>query len=116
MADTKEKLIEIIGKYYEPSSVPTFSLFADYLIANGVTVQKWIPVTERLPDIELVDAKTEELDLFACLVNKIAFHGTRKSYITKAWYDGKGFIDIDCIDITNEITHWMPLQEPPKGE
>lgn len=23
---------------------------ADYLLANGVTVQKWIPVTERLPE------------------------------------------------------------------
>lgn len=79
------------------------------------TEDGWISVSERLPDIELVAAQAEDIDLlFACLVNKISFHGSRKSFVTKAWYDGKGFIDISCIDITNEITHWMPLPEPPR--
>ena len=28
----------------------SFEDVADYLISNGVTVQEWIPVTERLPE------------------------------------------------------------------
>ena len=47
--DVREKLVEILtnagmGKYET-------QYIADILIANGVTVQRWIPVTERLPDM-----------------------------------------------------------------
>ena len=87
---------------------------ADYMIANGVTVQQWIPVTERKQDLELVEVKAEDMDLFPCLVSKNTQHPRRKKIVTKAWYDGIGFMDTDCIDITNEVTHWMPLPQPPK--
>ena len=38
---------------------------AGFLIANGVTVQDWIPVTERLPDKEFWEhqKKFEDEDL-----------------------------------------------------
>ena len=89
---------------------------ADYLIDNGVTVQEWISVKDRLPDLELVEAKTFDCDLYPCLVtikNKRAEGGR---YVGKAWYDGKGFMNADCVDITYEVTHWMPLPPAPKGE
>ena len=54
----REKLIEIIGltEYGNGALVGKnfqrgfIGKIADHLIANGVTVQKWIPVSERLPD------------------------------------------------------------------
>jgi hypothetical protein len=69
MDNTREKLIELVDEAEEHSEyicVHTREcedcpgrkygdkcreyLKADHLIANGVTVQKWIPVTERLPE------------------------------------------------------------------
>ena len=85
----------------------------DSLIANGVTIQRWIPVTERLPDLELVDAKTDDNDLFPCLVSRKHQRAKKGKYVAKAWYDGCGFIDGDSVDVTDEVTHWMPLPETP---
>ena len=108
----REKLIELLmdmpfgNSTYEEEERHMEDL-ADYLIANGVTVQQWIPVTERKPDLELVEVKAEDMDLFPCLISKNTVYAKR--IVTKAWYDGIGFMDSDCIDITNEVTHWMPL-------
>ena len=45
-----EKLIEILRKPIFPHELvdPTEAV-ADYLLDNGVTVQEWIPVDDRLP-------------------------------------------------------------------
>lgn len=73
---------------------------------------EWISVGERLPDIELHKAKAVVPDvLFPCLVVR---EGNIVSYIEKAWYWGVKFTTQDCTDITDSITHWMPLPEPPK--
>ena len=49
--DVREKLIEILRKPIFPHELvdPTEAV-ADYLLDSGVTVQEWIPVTERLPE------------------------------------------------------------------
>ena len=77
-------------------------LMVDRLIANGVTVQEWIPVTERLPD----DSATVTL----CTRSRIVGPGFYDKH-TKTWvqyYSGCAiFVD---------VTHWMPLPQPPKGE
>ena len=87
----REKLIELIEQEYYCS----IEEIADYLIANGVTIQKWIPVTERLPE----DAST---------VLAIDNDGTISSaYYVGRWHSG-GDLDEDA------VTHWMPLPEPPK--
>lgn len=70
---------------------------ADHLIANGVTVQQWIPVTERLP-------KEEDADEHDCVL----VHTSNRDNLIVAreavW---------KC---TEFVTHWQPLHEPPKGE
>jgi hypothetical protein len=74
-----------------------YAIRADYLIANGVTVAKWIPVTERLPDC-------------ADTVLAVDRDGTMSTaYYVGYWHSG-GYLDEDA------VTHWMPLPEPPKGE
>ena len=53
--DVRKKLVELLneaffdynhgkGDGYIPKN------FADHLVANGVTVQEWIPVKDRLPE------------------------------------------------------------------
>ena len=55
MSDVKEKLLELLmdkpfGRATEEEETEHIEDVADYLVANGVTVQEWIPVTERLPE------------------------------------------------------------------
>ena len=92
------------------------SCLADHLISNGVVVREWIPVEERFPDLELVEAMSNDTDFYPCLavIKHERLMGRR--YISKLWYDKNGFIDGDCIDRTSNVTHWMPLPEPPKEE
>ena len=50
----REKLIEILGGMSGIAWSPSVrGIIADYLLANGVTVQKWIPVSERMPENEV---------------------------------------------------------------
>ena len=87
---------------------------ADYLLANGVTVQRWIPVTERLPDTIPYGAGMA----YSEAVNVLT---TGRKVLTAIW-DGMDFIaDAEFWAAEGEeITHWasvpLPLPEPPKEE
>lgn len=69
-----------------------YELIADHLIANGVTIQRWISVTERLPE-----ETRDEYVLVVC-----DYYGKIKVETRKMWH-------IDAC-----VTHWMPLPQPPK--
>ena len=103
MPNTREKLVELLrGCPYRPRPNCLGELIADYLIANGVTVQQWISVKDRLPD-----------DICPVLVAleglNIAFHGWYQD--EKWWSVGAG-----SRPFTQKVTNWMPLPQPPKGE
>lgn len=83
----------------------------------------WFTVSERLPKeerrnyiAEMQAAGILDIDLYPCLVVKAAPKAPAKRFITKAWFDGHGFIDMDCIHITRAVTHWMPMPELPPLE
>lgn len=80
--------------------------FVDYLLANGVTVQKWIPVSERLP-------KRGEFVLFAYAKENRNPTMYAKNTMAVGRYDQKMFLVEGC---AVKVTHWMPLPEPPKEE
>ena len=100
--NVKEKLVELIESARYCGS-NTSDEIADHLISNGVTVQEWISVTERLPeddrDVLAYSSIGEESRIYpACYSNGV-------------WFD--------CVfnaPATGTTTHWMPLPEPPKGE
>ena len=100
--DFREKLIELIGEAIELYPSEREEL-ADYLIANGVTVQEWISVKDRLPE------KGEEVLVFDTRENWTGFAWLRPD---ETW-TALGFdFPLDL----GEVTHWMPMTPPPKGE
>ena len=109
--DVREKLIEILRKPIFPHELvdPTEAV-ADYLLDSGVTVQEWISVKDRLPDLISCNAGTAYSEAV------IAWTSGRKAMI--AVWDGIDWIaPFDYWEAWGEeITHWMPLPEPPKGE
>ena len=101
MPNTRKNLRELIDQYYIQNFAPTNRKLTDHLIANGVTVQKWIPVTERLPE----------------LWQTVIVCDTREQYVGACMYYGNDdWLHDDKLWDTSEITHWMPLPKPPKGE
>ena len=91
-------------------------VIAENLIANGVTIQKWIPVSDRLPDLELVKAQANDEQPYPCLVTIKHRPSRGGKCVIKLWYDGEGFVDRDYMEWTALVTHWVPLPEPPEGE
>ena len=97
--DVKEKLVELLA----PTSLnfEEAAYLADYLVKNGVTVQEWISVKDGLPESGkesvLIGLRWGEVDIGWCE------DGRWDSEFVNEYEDG-------------EVTHWMPLPQPPKGE
>ena len=97
-----ELLTEFYGcdpMYYDVDALA----IADHLIANGVTVQEWISVEDRLPE--------EKVD---CIVHYQHAYCDNDDYwaIGFCCYDGEKF----QFNPAYKVTHWMPIPHPPKGE
>ena len=108
--DVREKLVELLDIIIQPGQ-KTLGDIADHLIANGVTVQEWISVDERMPDA----------CGFPCLLcgensfGQIRVFEGFTGYMERGkleWHSNQKDVDIDVWT----ITHWMPLPLPPKGE
>ena len=91
---------------------------ADYLLAHGVVVRRWIPVTERLPEKDgSYLCFSQYLGSGWCSVRGFARDGRKKDEYDfqrrwkNVWYDYDSEYGYCVID---SITHWMPLPEPPK--
>lgn len=115
MADTREKLVQLLNKAnsacvgmdcyegckFSHESDCLYKLMADVMIANNVTVQEWIPVTERLPEYG---------QIVLAFGKRHATSGMFRGTTSKPnWWHWKG-------NMYKEVSHWMPLPEPPKGE
>ena len=72
---------------------------ADYLTENGVTIQRWIPVTERLPE-----EMKKVLIWRSCGFSEVAF------WTGYRWEQTWEF------EVIYSVTHWMPLPNPPQEE
>ena len=71
------------------------------LMEDAPAVQQWIPVTERLPE--------RSAEVLVC--------DTREDYVSVWEYMGDElWYGNEVIWATEDITHWMHLPEPPKGE
>ena len=103
--DVREKLIEILRKPIFPHElVDPIEAVADYLLDSGVTVQEWISVEDRLPEnggYVVCIAKRNPFSRFMPMVARI---------------EKNGWVNPITEQYISEVTHWMPLPEPPDCE
>ena len=126
--DVREKLVELIKDGIRKGLRAkgddrldySFEDVADHLISNGVTVQEWISVKDRLPEkngayLTVINCFGRHLTID---VHSFAKDGEAVDEYNLAgekdvwyFYDSEyGYVPSDS------VTHWMPLPEPPKGE
>ena len=118
--DVREKLVELIKDGIRKGLRAkgddrldySFECVADYLISNGVTVQEWISVKDKLPPYNRnVLVYRPNMAMKILVDNYYGYYGEDDAEWHEGWAKyGK--------DIHNNplITHWMPLPQPPKGE
>ena len=102
--NVREKLVELIDNML-PHEGKTFEeALADHLISNGVTVQEWISVDDELPEIGgyvVCIAKRNPFSRFMPMVARI---------------EKNGWVNPITEQYISEVTHWMPMPQPLKGE
>ena len=116
--DVREKLVELIesARYWGSN---TSEEIADNLLENGVTVQEWIQVDDRLPEIPEGLAESPEPVLYMMKNTKTIYAGYygecgvwRDKYF-RQYSDSRNGVDAD------DVTCWMyqcDLPQTPKGE
>ena len=114
--DVREKLVELLtDNLPRCGNLPSWDnplqlscdeqvqRIADHLIMNGVTVQEWISVDDRLPRINV----------------GVLVYTPRLKNIFEAFYKVDGKWEIFSYRggeiLNDEVTHWMPIPQPPKG-
>ena len=100
---------------WTPSRVKT--LIARQKAADVAPVQKWIPVTERLPIKEEYTAKAEDgTEYYVRLL--IAYKTDTVEYKI-GYYDGYKWMAEMSIRLIKDVVAWMPfhnMPQPPKEE
>ena len=100
--DVKEKLVELLDRFVYDEWYGNGDI-AEKLISNGVTVQEWISVKDRLPDAGgyvVCIAKRNPFSRFMPMVARI---------------EKNGWVNPITEQYISEVTHWMHIPEPPKG-
>ena len=148
--DVRGKLVELIGstEYGNGSLVGNnfqkgfIEKIATHLIANGVTVQEWISVKDRLPEsgvhvlicCEMHRYGGEIAGKYVCdgyyaEANKIIAGGfpdecnceyseeDDEYYLCEGWYEViKNWDDYSSVTVEDFVTHWMPMPLAPEEE
>ena len=115
--DVRKKLVELLDNAIIDSDdnygFPNTIQVADHLIAHGVTVQEWISASEP-------PKKITNKVIVLCKNGYIGYGHYEDYKGERTWYNlesGKPFTDWDLEDCESyEVTHWMPIPQPPKGE
>ena len=102
--EMRDRLIELIKNARKNTKgancdIERNMLFADHLLANGVIVQEWISVKDMLPKED----------------NRVlVWLGIRLYDYTQI--DTDRLLNGRFVRWGNDVTHWMPLPNPPKEE
>lgn len=141
MPNTREKLIELLAKYFDIGDSYAYNLtrdkrafmcgtmgfddfvefddetvadIANHLIANGVTVQepKVVEIDQFNKWISVKDRLPEDnSNVMACLWIEEEGRVYPAFYAHGVWWDR-----VFSTPTTNTTTHWQPMPQPPKGE
>ena len=98
--DVREKLVELLDRFVYDEWYGNGDI-AEKLISNGVTVQEWISVEDRLPEN---------------IANRVLVVCERSNGVFYAHYEKPFWINLETDKpFISTVTHWMPLPPPPKG-
>ena len=126
--DVREKLVELIEKASYECDEGTRDLYdmrevadgiADFLIANGVTVQEWISVKDKLPEVVSIHkgyrgTVKKSIRVLCVCVQKSGKTMVKEGYCE--WYNDYQEPRWQIPGTIDEVTHWQYLPQPPKGE
>lgn len=93
-ADLIEKLTDRCARYAEE-------------IAVLQEREKWVPVTERLPD-------TEKQDYVLVCVTEKCSKIEYQNAVVMAFVSEEGFVDVEMDYLLQGVTHWRPLPDGPE--
>ena len=104
--DVREKLVEL---FYDNNvrcdqKIEGLADNVMGIIDHVVTVQEWVSVNDRLPEVGgyvVCIAKRNPFSRFMPMVARI---------------EKNGWVNPITEQYISEVTHWMPLPHPPKGE
>ena len=127
--DIREKLVELLKEISYDKELGLFDLcdmcegaeiIADLLIAHGVTVQEWISVKDRLPELEQVvlvalNSPHKRLN-YPYKENTLLLFRRGYNYTTGYEEKWERPFGAETIDYNDKVTHWMPLPSAPKGD
>ena len=117
--DVREKLVELIesARYWGSN---TSEEIAENLIDNGVTEQEWISVDDRLPEEDgkyLVWFGKSAFGQYAKVIRFAKDGDTVDTYDLRNKKNVWFYYDSECGYLAcHNVTHWMLLPHPPKGE
>ena len=109
--DVREKLVELIYRAHHNASCvidyggsewEALEEEARYLLANGVTVQEWISVKERLPE--------NFISVLGYMTDAGEFPPVRECYTV-----GNAFF-FPALGDVHQVSHWCEMPKPQKGE
>ena len=100
--DVREKLVELLQNAKSAMKSENLScdsarnmFVVDFMIANGVTVQEWISVDDRLPEN---------------IANRVLVVCERSNGVFYAHYEKPFWINLETDKpFISTVTHWMPL-------
>ena len=124
--DVREKLVELLRNSPHLDTVKgykgndcTFEQGADWLIAHGVTVQEWISVEDKLPEVVSIhkgyrSTVKKSIRVLCVCVQKSGKTMVKEGYCE--WYNDYQEPRWQIPGTIDEVTHWQYLPHPPKGE
>ena len=132
--EVREKLVKLIQnshkkckamkscyecEQYGNSSDCVYLLMADEFITNGVTVQEWISVKDKLPEVVSIHkgyrgTVKKSIRVLCVCVQKSGKTMVKEGYCE--WYNDYQEPRWQIPGTIDEVTHWQYLPYPPKGE
>ena len=109
--DVREKLVDLIvdAKRTDPETGSFTEYLAEYLIANGVTVQEWVSVEDRSPEetgeVLAIVSGNPHKNITLDHAYELSEYDPCDGWILEMWPEWEDAV----------VTHWMPLPEPPNG-
>lgn len=114
----REKLVDFLEEIPHPQRLYP-DLYVDRIIAKGVTVQEWISVDDRLPEAVSTRKRYRSTSKKSIRVLCVCVQKSGKTMVKEGyceWYNDYPEPRWLIPGTIDEVTHWMPLPEPPKGD